>query len=175
MSENMSPQLPRRFLLKVDGVNCAVRDGKKIVANLQALPGIRSVHLLFPSRSIVLESDGSPVSSSLEKSALKCVQLAGYSASSQSPQWSAVSLVGVSCITIARRIEILLQRHPSIIRACLHFAARRVLVLSDGDSSAAVAVAAEAGSFGFKAIFIIASCAVLIAAQDTLAKHVSPR
>jgi hypothetical protein len=153
MSENMSPQLPRRFLLKVDGVNCAVRDGKKIAAKLQALPGIRSVHLLFPSRSIVLESDGSPVSSSLE-TAIQCVQLAGYSASSQSPQWSAVSLVGVSCITVARRIEIILQRHPSIIRACLHFAARRVLVLSDGDSSAAVAVAAEAGSLGFKAILI---------------------
>ena len=153
MSENMSPQLPRRFLLKVDGVNCAVRDGKKIAAKLQALPGIRSVHLLFPSRSIVLESDGSPVSSSLE-TAIKCVQLAGYSASSQSPQWSAVSLVGVSCITVARRIEIILQRHPSIIRGCLHFAARRVLVLSDGDSSAAVAVAAEAGSLGFKAILI---------------------
>ncbi len=145
MSENVSPQLRHRFLLKVDGLNCVVRDGKKIVAMLQALPGIRSVHLLFPSRSIVLESDGSPDSSSLESSALKCVQLAGYSAAARLPQWSALSLVGVSCITIARRVEILLQCHPAVIKAHLDFAARRVFVLSDGDSAASVAAAAEAG------------------------------
>jgi hypothetical protein len=145
MCENVSPQLLRRLLLKVDGLNCAVRDGKKIVAMLEVLPGIRSVHLLFPSRSIVLESDGSPDSSSLESSALKCLQTAGYSATARLPQWSALSLVGVNCITIARRVEILFQNHPAVIKAHLDFAARRIFVLSDGDSAACVATAGEVG------------------------------
>jgi hypothetical protein len=129
MSENVSPQQPLHLLLKVDGMNCVVRDGKKIVAILQELPGVRSAHLLFPSRCIVLESDGSPYSSSLESNAVASVQLAGYAAASRSPQWSAVSLVAVRCITVARRVESLLHNHPAIIRARLDFAARRVRAL----------------------------------------------
>lgn len=145
MAENVSPQLPPRLLVRVDGMNCAVRDGKKIVAALQALPGMRAAHLLFPSRCVMLEGDGSPDSSSLESSALNRINLAGYSASARAPQWSALSLVGVSCITVARRVVNVLLSHPGVLLARLHFPLRRVLVLSDGDTEGAAAAAAEAG------------------------------
>jgi hypothetical protein len=145
MSENASPQIPLRLLLKVDGIACAVRDGKKIVAALQTLPGVRSATLLFPTRCIALHSDGSPDLSSFESSALKCIQLLGYAAAARAPTWSAVSLLQVNCVTAARPLQALLHNHPAIISARLDFPARRVYVLSDGDSSAAVAAAAGAG------------------------------
>jgi len=91
MSENVSPQVPLRLLLKVEGIACAVRDGKKIVAALQTLPCVLSATLLFPSRCIVLQSDGSADLSSFESSALKCIQLLGYAAAARAPTWSAVS------------------------------------------------------------------------------------
>jgi hypothetical protein len=145
MSENVSPQVPLRLLLKVEGIACAVRDGKKIVAALQTLPGVLSATLLFPSRCIVLQSDGSPDLSSFESSALKCIQLLGYAAAARAPTWSAVSLSQVNCVTAARPLAALLHNHPAVIAARLDFPARRVYVLSDGDSSAAVAAAARAG------------------------------
>jgi hypothetical protein len=146
MSENVSPQKPLRILLKVDGMNCAVRDGSNIVAKLQALPGVRSANLLFPSRCISLHIEGPPESSSsVESSALHCIQLAGYAAAPRCPQWCALSLARVSCITVARRLESLLSNHPAVFRSCLDFAARRIFLLSDGDSGAAAAAAADAG------------------------------
>jgi len=145
MAENVSPQLPVHLLIRVDGMNCVVRDGKKIVAALQALPGMRSVQLLFPSRCVVLEGDGSPDSLFLESSALSRIHLAGYTAAARAPQWSALSLVGVTCITVARRVATLLLSHAGVLDARLHFPQRRIAVLSDGDTLGAVAAAAEAG------------------------------
>jgi hypothetical protein len=144
MSENVSPQVPLRLLLKVDGMNCAVRDGKKIVAALLALPAVLSAQLLFPSRCIVLQSD-SKDPSFFKSSALKCIQLLGYAAAVRAPTWSAVSLAQVNCITAARPLEHLLHNHPAVIAGRLDFPARRIYVLSDGNSSAAVAAAAQAG------------------------------
>jgi hypothetical protein len=144
MAENVSPQQPLRLLLKIDGMKCALRDGKSLVGQLRAQPGIRSAHLLFPSRTILLQVDG-PASSFLHSPALHCISLAGYAASPRAPQWCAVELVGVTCITVARRIESLLNNHPNFLKCCLDFASRRVFLLGDGDSAPAVAAAAEAG------------------------------
>jgi hypothetical protein len=133
------------IIIKIDGMTCIVRDGKKIVAMLEAMPGIRSANLMFSSRTVFLESDGSFETPSLESSALECIQRSGYSASLQSPEWSAVTLVGVNCITVARRVEAVLASIPGAIRVILHFPTRRLLLLSGFDAGYAVARAAEAG------------------------------
>ena len=172
MVENVSPQQPLRLLLKIDGMNCALRDGKNVVTKLQAQPGIRSAHLLFPSRSVVLHIDGSADASFVQSSALKCIQLAGYAAAPQPARCCALALVGVSCITVARRVEHLLSNHPAVLRCHLDFASRRIFLLGDGNSAPAAAAAAHAGrSLLLDALF----CAPADATQELLAESVRRR
>ncbi len=159
MAENVSPQQPLRLLLKIDGMKCALRDGNNIVAKLQVQPGIRSAHLLFPSRSVVLHADKSADASSVLSSSLNCIRLAGYAAAPCAPRWGAVVLVGVTCVTVARRVERMLSDHPAILRCHLDFASRRLFLLGDGDSAPAVAAAAETGFFVLPSA-CLAVCAV---------------